>query len=248
MSRIATLLLLAAAAVAQDAPAPKAERAPAREPGFLGVTAHALDAETRALFEIPEGVAKGVVIAEVVEGSAAEKAGLRPGDVITTFDGKPVTAFEELRDIVMARAAGESVAYVARRGTGTIEGKVVLGSRPVAMPGVEIAPMPPAADEADVKERVERVQKEIERLRERVEAERGRALHHPRSLGGWMHQEERALKEAREAGDERKAAWHGARLSVLREMHQAETQLPARRLDRIEEKLDLLIELLRERR
>lgn len=49
---------------------------------------------------------KGVQVIEVDEGSAAEKAGIRKGDVITVFDGKEINSVNELVDI--SRAAREA--------------------------------------------------------------------------------------------------------------------------------------------
>jgi len=245
MARTLSALLLFAAAAAAQARAPAQER----QPGFLGVTAAPLDAETRAHFELPEAIEAGVVLMDIVDGSAAANAGLRAGDVLVSFDGKPVGSFEELRDRVSAHAAGDAVAYVVRRGTGTIEGTLKLGGRPaeVVEEHVEVAPME-APESGGLGERLDRVQEEIERLRGRVREERtARPLRHPTSLGGWIHQEELALQAAKKSGDERKTSWHAARLSVLREMNAAEARLPERRLERMEKKLDLILQMLKER-
>ncbi|MFD2526564.1 PDZ domain-containing protein [Flavihumibacter stibioxidans] len=49
---------------------------------------------------------KGVKVIEVDEGSAAEKAGIRDGDIITSFDGKEINSVNELVEI--SRAAREA--------------------------------------------------------------------------------------------------------------------------------------------
>lgn len=48
------------------------------------------------------GISKsdGVVITEVERGSAAERKGLRPGDVITEVNHKPVTSLKQFRDVL----------------------------------------------------------------------------------------------------------------------------------------------------
>ena len=51
----------------------------------------------------------GAKITEVVKGSAAEKAGLVSGDVITKIDDKKVESPEELMDVVKAHKPGEEV-------------------------------------------------------------------------------------------------------------------------------------------
>lgn len=73
--------------------------------GCLGISAIAVtDAVSQAY-----GIPTGVYVAEVTEGSAAEKAGLRKGDVITSFDGETVTDIIQLQDILQYYQAGEIV-------------------------------------------------------------------------------------------------------------------------------------------
>jgi serine protease Do len=50
----------------------------------------------------------GALVSSVAPGSAAEKAGLEPGDVILKFNGKPVTAAGDLAAMVGMRAPGEA--------------------------------------------------------------------------------------------------------------------------------------------
>jgi serine protease Do len=50
----------------------------------------------------------GVLVDEVVPGSPAEKAGLKQGDVITTFDGQPVRTREGLQYLVSTSDSGKS--------------------------------------------------------------------------------------------------------------------------------------------
>ena len=49
-------------------------------------------------------------------GGPAEKAGLRPGDVVVKFEGKPVTDDGELIVAIRARAVGDEVTLTIRRG------------------------------------------------------------------------------------------------------------------------------------
>jgi regulator of sigma E protease len=57
------------------------------------------------------------VIDSVVAGSAAEKAGLRPGDRIVEIDGAPIESFDEVQRIVTL-AAGNELQIVVERGGG----------------------------------------------------------------------------------------------------------------------------------
>src|SRR3984885_3727664 len=61
----------------------------ARAEALAGVGVADLDQKTRTEMNIPEQV-QGAVITEVAPDSAAYQAGLRPGDVITELDRKPV--------------------------------------------------------------------------------------------------------------------------------------------------------------
>jgi S1-C subfamily serine protease len=60
------------------------------ERGWLGLTLQPLDRELADYFAIPD--ATGAIVNSVAEGSPAAGAGLRPGDVITAFEGFPVEA------------------------------------------------------------------------------------------------------------------------------------------------------------
>ncbi len=115
------ILTLTLGAATATAAAQEAKRA------FLGVSGQILNEELRAHFKLPNDTSAGFVLTTVEEDSAAAKAGFRAGDVIVSFDGKEVTAYETLRDAVAKRKPGDKVAYMLRRGSGTISGTVVLG-------------------------------------------------------------------------------------------------------------------------
>jgi aminopeptidase YwaD len=59
--------------------------------------------------------ADGARLAHVVPGSAAERAGLRDGDVLVTIDGAVVEGFEALRRAIRARQPGDTVRLVYLR-------------------------------------------------------------------------------------------------------------------------------------
>ncbi len=55
--------------------------------------------------------------APITKGGPADKAGLRPGDVILTIDGRPVTDPDQFVVAVRARSVGETVRLTVRRGS-----------------------------------------------------------------------------------------------------------------------------------
>lgn len=72
----------------------------------------------------------GAPVLLVVEGSSAERAGVRKGDVIIEFNGRSLDNFNQLRFLIFAQKAGEKVEFKVRRGENTVVLKGVLGTRP----------------------------------------------------------------------------------------------------------------------
>jgi serine protease Do len=83
------------------------------ERGFLGVDIQDLTPELAEYFGLKN--TKGVLIPEVHEGSAAEKAGLKPNDIIVEFNGKTVDSAKELQSCVAMLEPGTSVKIVVLR-------------------------------------------------------------------------------------------------------------------------------------
>ena len=63
-------------------------------------------------------------------GTAAAKAGLRGGDVITAFDGRKISSPDELQSAVESRRPGDAVIVTYRRGGSSHTVRVTLGTRP----------------------------------------------------------------------------------------------------------------------
>lgn len=53
--------------------------------------------------------AGGALIGSVTPGGPADKAGVRPGDLVTSFDGKPVKSLEELAQAISRKSVGDRV-------------------------------------------------------------------------------------------------------------------------------------------
>jgi serine protease Do len=68
-------------------------------------------------------------IATVQPGSPAEKAGIRPGDVITKFDGRDVPNFQALAILILKKKPGDKVKITLLRDKKTLTREVVLQER-----------------------------------------------------------------------------------------------------------------------
>ena len=55
------------------------------------------------------GRSSGVEIVQVVEGGPADRAGLRPEDLIVELDGKPIEGMDELQRVVVSELIGRTV-------------------------------------------------------------------------------------------------------------------------------------------
>ncbi len=76
--------------------------------GVLGVNIQTLVPEIATSMDLPEGT-QGALVSQVVEGSAAEKAGVKAGDVITAVNGRPVKDAGSLRNSIGLISIGEKV-------------------------------------------------------------------------------------------------------------------------------------------
>jgi serine protease Do len=75
--------------------------------GYLGVVIQTLSAELASKFEIVEN--GGVLVGDIFRGSPAEQAGLKRGDVILDFAGRPVHKMQELQRLVASTRPGTAV-------------------------------------------------------------------------------------------------------------------------------------------
>ena len=107
----------------------KGEKVSDAEKSYLGISGVNVTEEVSQMYGLP----KGVYVGQVYEGTAAEKAGLVRGDIITKFDGSSVSSMEELQSMMSYYAAGTEVEITIQQGTpgGYQEKKIkiVLGSR-----------------------------------------------------------------------------------------------------------------------
>jgi serine protease Do len=96
--------------------------------GWLGVSIQPLTPELAKSFGLKEP--KGVLIADVVKDSPADKAGLASGDVLLEFDGKKVDAPQDLQKIVAVTAPGKGVPVRVWRDKGEKTLDIKIGETP----------------------------------------------------------------------------------------------------------------------
>jgi putative serine protease PepD len=97
---------------------------------FLGVSSADVDEVAPPVLERYDVDAdEGAFITEVVPGSAAAKAGVEVGDVITEIDGESVDGANDVRSIVTGHEAGDKVDMKVHRGGDERTLSVTLGKR-----------------------------------------------------------------------------------------------------------------------
>jgi S1-C subfamily serine protease len=113
---------------------------------YLGVSvdSHFTTGELAAALKLP--VTKGVLIAAVIDGGPAERAGLRGGDqqvtvrgipvrsggdIITAIDGDPINSFDEMIAYLAAKKqVGQTVTVTIMRGSEALQVPLTLVERP----------------------------------------------------------------------------------------------------------------------
>jgi S1-C subfamily serine protease len=115
------------------------------EHAFLGINGGTITPALAKAVNLP--VNKGVLVAEVVKGGPADKAGLRGGtteatiegasfqlggDIITEVNGEPISSMEDVIDAVDAGKPGEQMELTILRHGETKKIDVTLGNRPAS--------------------------------------------------------------------------------------------------------------------
>ena len=105
---------------------------------WMGITVQdQLGPDLAESFGVPNG--KGVLVTDVVEGGPAERAGLRPGDVVVSFEGEPVTESYRLRWLAANAGPGRIARLGVWRGGHLREVRVGLVGKPGDGPEPKVA-------------------------------------------------------------------------------------------------------------
>lgn len=91
----------------------------------MGVSIATVNRRVATIYRL--AVEEGALITEVVRSGPAAKAGLKPGDVITAFDGEKITTAPELSKAIRSKTIGQTVEVTYWRGTSQRTARVTLG-------------------------------------------------------------------------------------------------------------------------
>ena len=90
---------------------------------YIGITGRTVDEKTANTYKLVEGV----YVYSVEEFSAAEKAGLKVGDVIVSLDGKTIKTMDELNEIKNTYSIGDTIKLSVYRDSQYIDVNLTLG-------------------------------------------------------------------------------------------------------------------------
>jgi len=96
--------------------------------GWLGVEGQDMTPDLAESFGLT--LDKGVLIAGVVKDSPATVAGLKPGDIITELDGKPVESAYTAFNYIAGQLPGTEVNIAGLRGSDSFSTRVKVAERP----------------------------------------------------------------------------------------------------------------------
>ncbi len=96
--------------------------------GWLGVEIQELTPQLAESFGIKGE--KGIIVAGVLRGGPADKAGLEPGDIITKLNGNTIESAHAALNTIAQTAPGDSLDIVALRNGKPLELKATVAERP----------------------------------------------------------------------------------------------------------------------
>ena len=96
--------------------------------GWVGIGVQDLTPELAESLKLPK--VNGALITEVVNGSPADKAGLKPGDVLVGVENKPVTDYASTLNLISALKPGNTATLKVLREKNEFDLKVSVGKRP----------------------------------------------------------------------------------------------------------------------
>jgi serine protease DegQ len=96
--------------------------------GWVGVEVQEITPPVAESFKL--GSTRGALIAGVLRGGPADKAGIKPGDVLVDIGGKPVSDPAAMLNLVAALAPGETAKVKLKRQGKDVAADIKVGRRP----------------------------------------------------------------------------------------------------------------------
>jgi S1-C subfamily serine protease len=100
--------------------------------GYLGAGLQPVRLGRRSNGAQSSGIGRGILVASIDPDGPAARAGLLVGDVVTTWNAKPVDRVREVMRLLGSDSIGNTVDLGLLRGGAPTTFKVVIGERPVA--------------------------------------------------------------------------------------------------------------------
>jgi len=96
--------------------------------GWVGIEVQEITPELAESFKLAG--TEGALIAGVMRGSPADKAGIKPGDVLTLVAGKPVKDSQAMLELIAALKPDSSARFGLKRNGRDMAVDVIIGKRP----------------------------------------------------------------------------------------------------------------------
>ena len=100
--------------------------------GWIGVEVQEITPALADSFKL--GGQRGALIAGVLRGGPADKAGIKPGDVLTEVEGKPVADPTAMLNLIAALAPGSPAKMKLKRQGQDVDATISVGRRPKPQP------------------------------------------------------------------------------------------------------------------
>jgi serine protease DegQ len=96
--------------------------------GWIGVEVQEITPPIAESFKL--GGTRGALIAGVLRGGPADKAGVKPGDVLIEVEGRPVADPTSMLNLIAALPPGKPATVKVKRSGNEIDAKITVGRRP----------------------------------------------------------------------------------------------------------------------
>jgi S1-C subfamily serine protease len=96
--------------------------------GWIGVEVQEITPAIAESFKLQN--VRGALIAGVLRGGPADKAGVKPGDVLVEIEGKPVGDPSAMLNLIAALAPGTAAKMKLKRQGQDVDASITVGRRP----------------------------------------------------------------------------------------------------------------------